>query len=261
VKVTTCQSIETEGNYYLGNNLVSTGDDCLVIKAADVTLDFHGHKVTGNRSGIGLHVTAAATGFRGGGDGTIERFETGAVIEADGAYFEGVGGSNNADTGILVSGAKGVTLGVNDVAKNRRFGYRLLNASNTLIHNYSAFQNGAYGVFIENSNGSLLDQFEAGDNGANGIAGVYIGCSPNGPSNKCQSSPSLRNVVSHGSMFNNTKYGLVVDRGSDQNVLANVPAGNNPTDDFFDGNKNCADNLWFFDTFTTSNNPGCMNEQ
>lgn len=256
--LTACQSIETSGFYFVKQNLMAAGD-CFVVDAPNVTLFSKFRTMTGNGSGTGLHVMPHATGFRGGGF-AFQKFATGVEFDADDALLEGSTANKNHDTGILVNGANGVTVGANDTDDNRRFGYHLLNASGTMIHNYGAFSNGIYGVFIEKSNGNLFDQFSAGDSGANGIAGFYIGCSIKGPTGNCKSG-SLRNVVSSGSAYNNTKYGFVIDANSDLNVIANVPAGGNGADDVYDASPNCADNVWWQVTFNTSNNPGCMNQQ
>lgn len=262
--ISSCQTIANGGGYLVTGNLTSASGDCLDITGANITLYLANHTITGSKTGIGVHVLSTATGFRGigGTSGSeIYGFATGAEIDADGAIFDDTGAENAADTGILVKGAKDVTLGANDGSSNGKFGYQFLNASRTLLHNYSALSNGIYGVFIERSTGSLLDQFEAGSSGdANGIAGIYLGCSLTGPGAACTGHPSTGNKIAHGSLVDNTQYGLVVDAGSDKNVLANIGTSGNGTDDVYDGNSNCADNLWFFDTFTTSNNASCMNQ-
>jgi hypothetical protein len=257
--LTACQSIDASGFYFVKGNLKASGD-CFVVDAPNVMLFSKFHTVTGAGAGTGLHVMPNATGFRSGGL-AFKKFATGMEIDADGALLEGNDAINNRDTGILVNGATGVTVGQNDTDDNRRYGYHLLNASAAMIHNYGAFSNGIYGVFVENSNGNLFDQFNAGDNGANGIAGVYIGCSTKGPTGGCESESSLRNVVTSGSAYNNTKYGFVIDGHSDQNVMATLYAGGNGIDDVYDANRNCAGNVWWLDTFNTSNNAACMNQQ
>lgn len=260
--VSSCETISSSGRYYLTGDLASARGDCLDVTAANVGIYFADFNVSGARSGIGLHVFPAATGFlglTGNGGSEITGFATGAEVDADGAIFEGIGADNNTDTGILVKNAQGVTLGANDGTSDGRFGYHLLGASRTLLHNSSALSNGSYGVFIEHSTGNLLDQFEDGYGGANGIAGIYLG-SLSGPGAACKTRPSLANVIAHGDMSDNTKYGIVVDTGSDRNVLVNLQAKGDATFDAYDHNSNCAQNLWFYDAFTTSNNASCMSQ-
>jgi hypothetical protein len=122
-----------------------------------------------------------------------------------------------------------------------------------MIHNFGAHSNGAFGVWVQASTNTLMDQFQAGDHGANGIAGVYFGCSITGPSPTCASSASSLNLVAHGSQDGNKKYGIAVDTGSNNNVLTNIPDSQNVVNDAFDGNPNCANNLWFANQFGATN--------
>ncbi len=256
-----CMTIKKPGFYTLTRNLTSKGGDCLIVIAPNVTLWLGAKNVTGAGAGIGLHVTSSATGFRcHGDDSLLSNFAIGVQDDADGAVIESEGAENNTDTGVFVNGAKNVTLGQNGANNNGKYGYHLLAASHTMIHNFSANSNGTYGVYIDGSDHTELDQFVAGDGGANGLAGVFIGCSRGGPGGICDSGPSNFKYVSHGSQQNN-KWGLVVDGGSGNNVLADTLEANNVNFDVFDSNANCGTNLWFFDAFKTSNNPGCMNQQ
>lgn len=263
VPLSSCQTISAAGGYFLTGDLTSKSGDCLDIQAANVGLFLAGHTINGGKTGTGIHVRSAATGFRGLGSSNgseVLGFKTGIEIDADGAIFEGTGAENAADTAILVKGAKDVTLGASDGSNSERFGYRFLSTSRALLHNYSALSNGRYGVFLEHATDSLLDQFQAGNANPNGIAGIYLGCSLTGPGAPCAKHPSNGNTIAHGGIQDNTQYGLVVDRGADNNVLVNLNTANNGTDDLYDGNDNCANNLWFFDVFTTSNNASCMNQ-
>lgn len=255
-----CKTIKKSGFYTVKKNLKSRGGDCLIVTAPNVTLFIASTSITGDGSGIGLHITNSAKGFRCFGDSEFANFVIGIQDDADGATIEGVGADHNADTGIFVNGASNVTVGQFGAGNNGKYGLHVLSASHTMVHSYGANSNGTYGVFIEASDHSLLDQFQAGDGGANVIAGVYLGCSVSGPGGVCGSLPSPFNVVSHGSQKNN-KYGLVVDGNSNNNVLADTLENGNVNADVFDGNPNCANNLWFFDNFVTSNNPSCMNQQ
>lgn len=264
VPLASCQTISSSGGYFLTGDLTNKTGDCLDIRAPNVGLFLAGYTINGGKSGIGVHVRSTAAGFRGigGRNGSeIFGFKTGIEIDADGALFDDTGAENAADTGILVKGANDVTLGANDGSNAGRFGYRFSKASRTLLHNYSALSNGAYGVFLEHATDSLLNQFEAGaQGGANGIAGIYLGCSLTGPGAACAKHPSNGNTIAHGSAAYNSEYGIAVDAGADRNVLVNLTTGGNGGDDVYDGNANCANNLWFFDVFTTSNNAACMNQ-
>jgi hypothetical protein len=262
VSIRKCVTIAKRGFYTVSKDITGKGGDCLIVTAPNVTLFLNNYNVTGTGDGIGLHIMSTATGFRcHGGESQFTSFNIGVEDDADGATIEGEDASNNADTGIFVNGANGVTVGRSAVNNNGKYGIHVLHASHTMIHNYGANSNGGYGVFIEASHQSLFDQFQAGDGGANGIAGVFIGCSVGGPGGFCNSAPSSFNVVSHGSQDNNTHFGLVVDGGSEHNVLANTLATGNTNSDEFDGNANCDSNLWFFNVFHTSNNPSCMNQE
>jgi hypothetical protein len=254
-----CSTIKKPGFYSLNKDLSTNGGDCLIVKARNVTLSLGGHNITGAGSDIGLHVMSTATNFRCDG-GNFTNFAIGVEDDADGATIENTDSEANTDTGVLVNGATQVTVGSASAKHNGKYGYHLLSASYTMVHNYEADSNGTYGVFVQASDHTLLENFRAGDYGADGIAGVYIGCSEGGPGGICATGPSNFNVVSHGSQQTN-QYGLVVDAGSGNNVLADTLEAGNINFDVFDGNANCGTNLWFFDAFRTSNNPACMNQE
>jgi hypothetical protein len=87
------------------------GGNCLVVTAANVTLNFASHTLTGNGTGVGLLVMSGATNFRCGTDGTVTNFNIGIEDDANGAAIEGIGADSNKDTGIFVNGAIGSTIG------------------------------------------------------------------------------------------------------------------------------------------------------
>ncbi len=259
--VSDCGTINASGAYYLSKNLVAANTDCLSVKAKDVypesewTWPQRGH----GGFGTGLHVTGSASNFRmlSAEDNGIQNFAIGVEVDADNATMEGLGASNNSDTGIFVSGARDLTIGGFGGGSNGKNGMHLTNASGLLAHNFGNNANGSYGVFVQHSNNNVFSNFAAGNGGANGIAGLYIGCSTTGPDPKCATVPSRGNVVAHAAGALNTQYGWAIDIGSTQNVMSNLNGSGNGVFDMYEGNPTCR-NDWIFDIPGTSNAPGCL---
>jgi hypothetical protein len=69
--------------------------------------------------------------------------------------------------------------------------------------------------------------------------------------------PSNNNQIFDHNSDNNTKYGVVIDRGNTGNIVTEGRAESNGTMDLLDENKNCDHNRWFFLGFNTAS-PGCI---
>jgi hypothetical protein len=105
-----------------------------------------------------------------------------------------------------------------------------------------------YGIWIVGGNSNQVD---GADSEYNEIAGIYIGCSETGPTGTpCPpGQASTGNVVyNYGSSSpsdgNEQPYGIVLEVGSIHNTVANNGVGEDMLVDLYDGNANCADNVW-----------------
>ncbi len=140
--ISTCQTINQSGNYYLTTNISKSGD-CLVINASNVVVDGNGYKITGNVNGNGAFAGARGYSYElnniivtggitsngisfscavdynvGGSGGTITIVNsTTSTISAIGASSNagGSGGNiniiNSTASSISVDGAGGITAG------------------------------------------------------------------------------------------------------------------------------------------------------
>jgi hypothetical protein len=261
-KVKKCETISKAGFYQLSQNLVSTGGVCLTISAPGVVLDLNGFGLTGSGSGTGILITASDV-FIDANDKTgngkdITNFAIGIEDDGNNAVVENFGASMNTDTGLFVNGASGSTFGSFGTGHNTKHGIHLRNASHIVLHNFGPSNNGTYGVWVETSSNNLIDQFFSA---TNGIANIYIGCSATGPAGPgCDGFNSASNVVASGQMNSSPGYGLAIDEASLGNVISDAGQNANSTFDVFDGNTLCGTNLWFENSYSSSNEPTCTNE-
>jgi len=87
-----CQTIFHPGSYKLVTDLVSTGGNCLVIAANNVTIDLAGFSISGNGTGAGVSAIGGDL-LRGIAvrNGSIANFDVEVLLEAaDGSIVEGL---------------------------------------------------------------------------------------------------------------------------------------------------------------------------
>jgi len=249
-----CRTISAGGKYYLSAELTTLNGDCLRVKAANVLLDFNGHVLNGKSTGTGLVVEAPATGFRGF-NGGMQTFATGAEIDAAGAVlaeFNDV--FDNAQTGVSVNTADDVSVMDVNPSMSGAIGISVFNSGRTMLASDNASQSGRAGIFLGHSSQVLLSQ----SSGAGGKDGIFVGCTPPAEYAKACSG-DLRDVVAL-SAGGDSQYGIAVAAGANDNVIAASSGSGTTTDDVYDGNAGCAKNLWFYDSFSTTNNAACMNQ-
>jgi hypothetical protein len=56
--ITSCQNINSDGTYYLANNLVNYYGDCIIVNAQNVVIDGQGYSITSLGSGIFINVSS-----------------------------------------------------------------------------------------------------------------------------------------------------------------------------------------------------------
>ena len=106
--VINCMTITTAGVYVVDGPLTQSGPgDCLLIKAANVTLDLNHQTVTGSGSGVGVHIEASAgNAFVEGAAATISGFADGIEMDGANAFAENFFANDNADAGVYLNAAK-----------------------------------------------------------------------------------------------------------------------------------------------------------
>jgi hypothetical protein len=89
----------------------------------------------------------------------------------------------------------------------------------------------------------------------NGNAGVFVGCSATGPGGaKC--SPTRRfDKITDLSANDNDDVGVAIDAGKTDDVINGLGAHGNGSNDLFDANTDCDNNLRFFNFFNKASQP------
>jgi len=279
-----CAPITKPGFYELETSLTATAPgDCIVIKAANVTLNLNNNSVTGyggstgirgtvgaeaitSGSGAGIHVMpGAANAFIEGNGAVISRFIEGIEIDAPNAFAEHFTVSTNGDAGVYLNAAKQAKISNFTADGNFNDGVRIFKGGMNLLEGFTAENNGRYGVWLEaSSRNTIGGGFYVQDNA---IAGIYLGCwsvGPKGAACKPALAPSSYNSIfdggAYGASGGGEKYGIAVDLGDNFNKIAGVTSLYNSIDDVLDNNIDCAGNLWISITDGTSipPAPGCI---
>jgi hypothetical protein len=282
--ISNCCKIVTAGAYTIPSSFTATitSGACIDIQVGNVSLANPNANVTGPGSTsdtIGVMVESTANKvllsgcflFCTGGD--YEGFGTGVEVQGRSDQVEFVGGDSNGTgmrfTGpspfvvggastndgngiVLASTATAPFLNV-DVENNGQTGLKLNGVVGGSL-SATASSNGQYGIWLNGASNIALTGFTAN---SNVIAGVYLGCHTTGPSAAAcpaGTAPTNQNsVFSSGSTTseaNSQKYGIAIDVGNVLNRVVSVSAASNTIEDLYDGNPNCANNVWFFDSGT-----------
>ena len=248
-----CAKIAKSGIYSLDAPTVNAAPgDCIIITAANVVLNLNGATLTGGGSGVGVHVASSASNaFIEGRGALISNFTDGIEIDSTKAVVENFTTTANIDAGLFLKSASQAAISNFSANANSNDGVRISKGSyNTVTGSVSATSNGRYGIWLSATNHNNIGGFLVEDNA---VAGVYVGCSPNGPLvAPCKPAVpvSKYNLIFDGRVQASTNlsqtYGVVVDMGNDSNRITNVSS---PTPfeqyDLDDENHECAHNAWF----------------
>lgn len=288
--------IKSGTSYTLANDLTSAGD-CIHINASNVTLDLGPYSITGQPSGpstytgIGIWILPGTTGVSVIGTGstsTVSQFRIGIEVDGANAVVENVAADNN-HAGIKFNGpgAFGSNLTADYNEKNGIVA--LPPAVAPYLTNLSADANQASGVKLNGTKGGFVAVVEASSNAGYGVwlsgasfntladftlaknttAGVYLGCHRYGQlGNPCPVGfpPSNNNIITSVSTdpsnvtagVNFPSYGIAINVGNSYNRVIGVTASGGLPYDLIDENANCGTDLWFNNTFTVVNPPGCI---
>jgi hypothetical protein len=185
--ISTCPyTIATSGDYVLAANLKAAGT-CITIAANTVTINLHGHKITGNGTGFGITDGGSFVQAIVIANGVIQNFDTGIYFGAPFSHpitITEVSVQNNTHTGIVIYGDATVM----NSASNNNGGDGTFFTSVAAIYASEANENQGYGIsgngptFVigskTNSNAlsgmalrvsSQVIDSEANGNGGNGI--------------------------------------------------------------------------------------------
>ncbi|HUO05740.1 MAG TPA: right-handed parallel beta-helix repeat-containing protein [Candidatus Binataceae bacterium] len=151
--------------------------------------------------------------------------------------------SYNGQTGVLVRDGGGSRLS-NFSAIGNETGIWLDSSDNNVISTASAAGNSKYGIWMLNSSGNVVD--DCNGTSGNGDAGILLGCG----TAKCTGhSRSDRNRITNSGAPGNTNGGIVIEKHSNDNVVAVTHNDGNPAQkDMVDLNPHCGGNLWYNNT-------------
>lgn len=264
--VVSCTTITKAGNYEIDSALTAQKPgDCIVIKAANVTLNLNGMPINGNGgAGAGVHVLSSANyAYIEGRGSTIGGFAEGMEIDGSNAIAENFTATDNADAGVLLEKAKSSRASNFTSTSNVNDGVRVYSGTSNAVSDFDVSLNNRYGVWLESTTRDIVHGFTAENNS---LAGVYIGCFADGPhANKC-SKPTLQsasNVVFNGKSLKagdgSQQIGIAIDLADLGNKVTDLTSQFNAQFDAMDENPQCGTNTWMVITYGTSNqNDGCI---
>ena len=167
-------------------------------------------------------------------------WQFGIESEADNVIINGAETFGNS-TGVLLKGTY----------NNKLSGVAL--STGVGLSTTGAINNSAYGIWIVGGNSNQVALYTSQ---GNGIAGIYVGCSATGPTG----TPCPSGQASSGNVIydlsdkgTNQLYGVALEAGSLRNTVMNTRSASNTRFDDFDGNANCANNVWRINKFSTAN--------
>jgi hypothetical protein len=258
-----CEKITKAGFYNVDvPTLTPTSGDCFVISASNVTINLNRAAITGFGSGAGVHVMpTASNAFIEGQDATISGFADGIEIDGSKATAENFTANNNLDAGVLLNNAHQSTVSNFTADSNvgsdkiSGDGVRVVKGTQNTIQQLTADRNARFGVWLLSTSHNTVTGFYLQDNV---IAGLYAGTRASGPCKagcKPGTPPSSFNEIFNGFAFRGSgseAYGIAIDLGGNGNRVANVRSEFNNAFDMFDGNPDCANNIWLAVTLGNS---------
>ena len=246
------------GFYRVTQDLTSSSGDCIDVNAANAIVFLNGHHLSGVGSGTGIRfLPRAAHAFLEGGNATISGFKIG--VEDDASYVRGDNFNANQNThgGVLVNGARGSIFSNFQASNNGSYGVHFSAGVGSVAESAQASGNGNYGIWLDGAREVRIDNF---DTEHNALAGVYIGCSANGPGGAFSGGTrmSSANQVSDGFADSNGPYGIALDTNATANIVTSVEAMNNKTADMLDLGR-CGGSSWFGNQFASATPSSCIN--
>lgn len=268
-------TIDGPGSGTMKGLVIASGANKANVEELTVSGFYVGIEVDANRAalrndsaeadGTGI-VINGKTAFCNGTFG-ISNAYNGMIINGPGLQAVLCGGTSNDRNGVVVnSTAVGAYALDTQAVNNGKAGLKINGVTGGMFSADSQV-NGTYGIWLRGTRGLSLVGFNVY---SNRIAGVYLGCHGDGPSNTAcapgipqTNANILTNVASFADAngaYNGSvpvqKYGVVIDRGNHLNTVYGVNATGNVTDDGYDGNRNCDSNNWStsdFNTFINTN--------
>ena len=251
IPISSCQTINTPGNYQLVADLTSSST-CITITASHVDFDLNGHRITGP-SGLadgpaGIQVIGV-THVDITGAGSIENFGRGIDFEGVDSSevkrvalfgnFYGIVVSRDSITPNLNNLSEKNWFRENNASNNSQNGFLLNGASDNHFLGNGFNGNGAQGFLIVDGTGNQLKSGFALANLGSGIEAGGAG----------------GNTITDNLADGNGIAGIVLPSGSVGNTVKGNTARNNAVVDLKDDNANCDNNVWTKNVFNTASQP------
>jgi parallel beta-helix repeat protein len=197
-------------------------------------------------------------------------------IEDDGddaaiELFKDIGGNifqqnNGNDTGVLLNGVKRSIVADLHASYNGQAGIVVKDSTGANLFNLSAIGNHQTGIWLDSSNDSTIGTASASGNGkygmwleessrntivncngtsGNGDTGILLGCPKGGCSGNTNSN---NNRITNSGAPGNQSLGIVIEKGSDRNIVTVTHNDGNGDNDMVDRNPQCANNVWYNNT-------------
>lgn len=253
-------TIAKAGFYEVETALTQSGPgDCLLIKAANVTLNLNRQSVTGSGSGVGVHIEASAgNAFVEGASAVIRGFANGIEIDGTNALAENFSANDNDDAGVYLKAAKQARV-ANFGANGNRDGVRISQGTLNTLQNPNCADNRRYGIWLLGTTHNSIGTFDLVNNAT---AGIYAGCWNTGPKMQlCKpavASSSFNAIFGGQADGGAEQYGVAIDLGDNNNWVAGNISRFNSTTDMFDANPGCGNNLWLANAFGVASTADCI---
>ncbi len=247
-------------------------------------------------SGIGIWILPGTTGVSVIGSGStsasanaISQFQIGMEVDGANAVVDDVEADSNS-VGIKFNGPGAFGSDLTADSNDKNGIAALPSAIAPYLTNLTADSNLVSGVKLSGTTGGFVAMVEASIDGygvwlsgasyntlanftlsQNTWSGVYLGCYRSGPLGKaCPVGfpPSNNNIITSVSSDpsnvsaapNTPNYGIAINVGNSYNRVIGVTATNDSPGTYaaFDANTGCGTDLWFNNTFTVTNQPGCI---
>jgi parallel beta-helix repeat protein len=255
--------ITAPGTYQVTQDLSGSGD-AITVSASNVDLHLGGHTLSGDGSGVGIHVQGASPVYNVSIDhGTVQGFQDGIFLGffALNCKVTSVTASGNTDIGIFLTHANASTVTDNTTSQNGT-GIEL-DASNGNTVTRNTTDGNFAGIDVsDNSTGNTVSRNTATGNPGQGIrllggptqntvqdntcsgngVGIAVGAYGNDGANQ--------NTIQNNTVnFNYT--GIQVEQNCSNNSLQGNTALTNANVDLEDDNPGCDSNVWTGNKFAT----------
>jgi hypothetical protein len=258
INVNKCETISASGSYCLPPNVAlhSTGGDCLVISAPNVTLSngAASASITGAGTASAIHVLSAATHFIGSFFCmAIDNFGVGVRDDANRAFFGNdndcpLSTGTHVSYGVFFDNVRGSQyIGGFGTLRGQIIGLLIRGGGNNYISSDAPtagnqeFQGGTDGIHID------------GGSSGNALYGITDSGSRNGIH---LLGGTTQNFI-YVNYSHQNSVGIKIEQNSTRNFIIHNTASNNTSTDLVDVNTNCDSNVWAENTFT-SRNQACI---